>query len=217
MVDAYNPLDKRNLANSIAAALLTGPIRDLRETADRVGAGVYAVYYVGLARPFAPYAPLAARNAERAYSQPIYIGKAIPKGGRKGGLGLDATQGTALRARLAKHARSIEAAGTTLAIEDFSYRCLVVDDIWIPLGENILIEEFKPLWNMVVDGFGNNDPGGRRKDQFRSSWDVLHPGRDWAEKLGVGPNTTAEITKRIGDFFSGRFVPGAPVDSGDES
>ena len=53
----------------------------------------------------------------------------------------------------------------------------MVDDIWIPLGENILIERFKPLWNQVIDGFGNNDPGGRRATQYRSHWDVLHPGK----------------------------------------
>ena len=72
----------------------------------------------------------------------------------------------------------------------------MVDDIWIPLGENILIERFKPLWNQVIDGFGNNDPGGRRATQYRSHWDVLHPGRPWAVKLAQGETTAAQICEK---------------------
>ena len=60
---------------------------------------------------------------------------------------------------------------------------IAVDDIWIPLGESLLIGRFSPIWNTIVDGFGNHDPGSGRRNQARSRWDVLHPGRNWAELL----------------------------------
>lgn len=209
--DPYNPLDKINLANSVAGALLRQPVRPLGDVGGLVGAGVYAIYYTGA---FPAYAPIAEQNRGDAFRQPIYVGKAIPKGGRKGGLGMDSAKGTALSSRLKKHASSVEAA-SNLDIADFRFRCLVVDDIWIPLGENILIEAFKPVWNMVVDGFGINDPGSGRYNQARSQWDVLHPGRGYADKLKPGKNSAEEISALISDFMAGRYRPTEPVDNGD--
>jgi len=131
---------------------------------------------------------LANKSARVAvFSQPIYVAKAIPKGGRWGRLTADASKGRALADRLGRHATSIEQA-TKLEIADFLVRYLVVDELWIPLGENILFETFKPLWNRAIDGFG--DPGRRRATQFRLPWDVLHPGRAFAEKLTESPMTT---------------------------
>lgn len=212
MPEPYNPLDKGNLGRSVAEALLDTPIRQLDDTADLMGAGVYAIYYVGA---FEPYAPIATANAEQRFLQPIYVGKAIPKGGRKGGLGADAAAGRALRDRLRQHAATIREATTTLRIEDFYYRCLVVDDIWIPLGENMMIEKFKPAWNMIVDGFGNKTPGAGRGQQQRSSWDVLHPGRAYVERLGLGAGLpVAEIIEKLRQFYLGA-VPDAPVEGGE--
>jgi hypothetical protein len=84
---------------------------------------------------------------------PIYLDKAVPEGARKGGLSFDAGSGKALRDRLRQHAATINEA-TNLELTDFHFRALIVDDIWIPLGENVLIEKFQPLWNRVIDGFG---------------------------------------------------------------
>ena len=167
--EPYNPLDKTNLGTSVATALLEEPVRPLADCKGIVGAGIYAIYYVG---GFPLYAPVRAANQGNEFSQPIYVGKAIPKGGRKGGLGKDASRGKALSSRLGQHGTSISQS-SNLDLSDFSFRYLVVDDIWIPLGENMLIELFKPVWNMVVDGFGNKDPVRRRATQHRSSWDVL--------------------------------------------
>jgi hypothetical protein len=47
--------------------------------------------------------------------------------------------------RLNEHAQSI-AQAENLELSDFSCRYLVVDDIWIPLGESLLIEKFAPIW-----------------------------------------------------------------------
>lgn len=181
----YNPLQKRNLAESIARAILDQKTRPMSETEDLHGAGVYIIYYTGDNHY---YSQVAKRNAGGQFSQPIYVGKAIPRGGRKGGFADDdsAGRGKALRDRIAQHHGSIVEA-TNLKVADFAYRALVVDEIFIPLGENMLIEQFRPVWNLVIDGFGNKDPGRRRKDQYRSAWDVLHPGRKFAEKLGDNP------------------------------
>lgn len=169
--------------------------------------GISAIYYVG---SFPAYEPIVTPNRNGESWQPIYVGKAIPKGGRKGGITADASKGTALRDRLRQHAASIEQANN-LELQDFHYRCLMVDDIWIPLGENMLIETFKPVWNIVIDGFGNKDPGNRRATQYRSSWDVLHPGRTFAEKLASGGITPEAISRKLERYFAGLPVP--PVSS----
>lgn len=212
--EPYNPLAKANLGESVADALMRGPVRSLRETGHLLGAGVYAIYYVG---GFAAYAPIAARNANSTFEQPIYVGKAVPKGARKGGTGFDAGKGNALRNRLREHAASIDEA-SNLDLSDFHYRALTVDDIWIPLGENVVIEKFQPLWNRVIDGFGNKTPGERRAMQKRSSWDVLHPGRKFVEQLGLaaGKLTVEQIEQRVTDFFAGRLSAAPPLVPDDE-
>ena len=188
----YNPLDKKHLGVSVADALLQrDPIPLPPERFE--GAGVYAIYYTG---DFEPYQAIADANRGDRFSQPLYVGKAVPRGRRKGGIVSDGNPDRALSNRLARHAKSIEHAAN-LDLEDFRCRYLVVDDIWIPLGESLLIERFAPLWNKLIDGFGNADPGGGRSNQARSLWDVLHPGRPWAEKLRPGALTTEEIVESI--------------------
>jgi hypothetical protein len=207
----YNPPDKINLGKSVAQALLRQAVVTLSDTAELRGAGVYAIYYTG---SFPPYQPMAVQNWNNEFRQPSYVGKAIPKGGRKGGIATDMSKGTALRDRLRQHTTSIEQA-TNLELGEFYYRCLVVDDIWIPLGENMLIETFWPVWNIVIDGFGNKDPGNRRATQHRSPWDVLHPGRAFAEKLAHGGITPEDIILKLEKFFAGQPVS-LVSDQGDE-
>jgi Eco29kI restriction endonuclease len=202
----YNPLDKANLAKSIEGELLSASVTPLADIGAIKGAGVYVVYYTG---SFAPYAFVTARNLEDRFAQPIYIGKAIPKGGRKGGLTKDASKGTAIADRLRQHAASIDEA-ENLDLADFHFRYLVVDDIWIPLGENMLIETFQSVWNRAIDGFGNKDPGRRRKAQYKSPWDVLHPGRKFAEKLGDSGATQGFLIERVADYFAGRKLKPLP-------
>jgi len=199
VTEPYNPLDKWNLGRSIQGQLLSSQATALSDVDHISGAGVYAIYYSG---GFEPYASLTRANRPEPV-QPIYVGKAIPKGGRKGGLTKDASQGNALSDRLKQHAASVRECDN-LELTDFKVRHLVVDDVWIPLGENMLIETFKPLWNRAVDGFGNKDPGKRRASQFKSPWDVIHPGRSFAEKLGDSSLTAALVLERVEDFFAGR-------------
>lgn len=195
--EPFNPLDKTNLGESVAKALLERPVVSLPPTTAFSGAGIYAIYYAG---DFAAYEPIQRRNLHEKWAAPIYVGKAVPPGARKGGYGLGDDPGDVLYKRLKEHAETIHGA-TNLDLPDFRCRYLIVDDIWIPLGESLLIEMFSPLWNKVLDGFGNHDPGKGRYNQQRSRWDAMHPGRIWAERLQPNSKTNSEIEGMIQQFL----------------
>lgn len=204
--EPFNPLDKQNLAASVAEALLGRKARPLGELESFNGAGIYTIYYTG---DFAPYVPLAKRNSGGRLAAPIYVGKAVPQGARKGGVGTGNTASKALFNRLKEHAESIEAV-TNLKLKYFVCRFLVVDDIWIPLGESLLIAKFSPIWNTIIDGFGNHDPGKGRYQGMRPRWDVLHPGRSWAAKCQPRPETVQQIVADVEQFL--RTTPQPPTE-----
>ena len=193
----YNPLDKKNLGISVADAMLAKPVSPLPPGDRFLGAGIYAIYYVG---DFPPYAPIAGRNRDDRFEAPIYVGKAIPAGARRGG-GLGVTSGPVLFRRLGEHAQSI-AQAENLELSDFLCRYLVVDDIWIPLGESLLIERFAPVWNSTIDGFGNHDPGSGRYNSQKPPWDVVHAGRPWAEKMRPNRRSQQEILHTLSSRLS---------------
>lgn len=194
----FNPLAKRNLGKSIVDALLETTALPLKAAGVFPGAGVYAIYYHG---SFPNYQRLSQQNQAGA-TYPIYVGKAIPKGGRKGTSSDASLDSTALSKRLQEHKASIEAV-KSLKIEDFTYRSLVVDDIWISLGETLIIQRFQPLWNQVVDGFGNHDPGGGRYGGMRPAWDELHPGRAWATRCKAPKITRKQILEAVNSYMEG--------------
>ncbi len=74
---AYDPLDYENLAESVVRTLLGGPAKELPPTEPFEGAGVYSIYYHG---DFSAYSFLAQEDPP----PPIYVGKAVPTGARKG-------------------------------------------------------------------------------------------------------------------------------------
>lgn len=192
----FNPLDKRHLGESVASAMLQSQIHNLPPEKFK-GAGIYAIYYIG---DFDAYRNLAQANRDNQFSRPIYVGKAVPPGARKGGFGLGGDPGTALYKRLTEHFESVKAA-ENLNESDFFCRYLVVDDIWIPLAESLLIEKFQPVWNRVLDGFGNHDPGSGRYAQQKSPWDELRPGREWANRLRPCANTQDILMERVVNFL----------------
>ena len=194
---AYNPLDKIHLVEDVVRALLARPLTALPPPEPFVGAGLYALYYAG---DFSAYRRIAEQNWQDAWAMPIYVGKAVPGGTSKGGYGLDEPPDQALYRRLCEHASSILQT-INLALNDFRCRYLIVDDIWIPPGESLLITMFVPLWNHHLDGFGNNDPDSGRYNQRRSAWDEIHPGRPWAAKLRPAARSQAEILQRLGEFL----------------
>jgi hypothetical protein len=173
--EEYNPLDYTNLTRHCVDELMRrGPFK-LPLEQDFLGAGVYALFYTG---PLALYTVIRSPDA----TVPIYVGKAVPPGGRKGGRGKPAAHSRALSGRLAEHTASIKAA-SDLSTDDFLCRYLVVTPLWITMAERFLIEHYRPVWNVGMDGFGNHDPGSGRYEGEVTWWDALHPGRTWAEKL----------------------------------
>lgn len=146
---AYDPLTVEELGRNAARALMSYEAVALPPE-DAIGRGVYTLHYHG---PFDAYAGLG--------DTPIYVGQARE-----------------LRTRLSEHARSIDQS-QNLDLQDFNCRWLVLEPVWIGLTEQILIDEYRPVWN-AIRGFGNHDQGSSRRTQKRSQWDTLHPGRPWA-------------------------------------
>lgn len=108
--------------------------------------------------------------------------------------------------RLTEHAESIGNV-SNIGIKDFHCRFLVVDDIWIPLGESLLIANFAPIWNSIIDGFGNHDPGRGRYEGMCPRWDVLHPGRAWAAECKSRPETPEQIAADVKTYLRTTTAP----------
>jgi len=160
------------------------------------GNGVYALYYTG---NFELYRSLALSSIQDD-SLPIYIGKAVPPGWRTARI--TSTTGQSLFRRIREHHRNIEQV-SNLSTSDFKCRYMVLDldesGIIGPV-EAGLIRKFQPLWNTVLDGFGNHTPGEGRFNQARSGWDVVHPGRAWAERCMGTPPDYDDLKKRIQSY-----------------
>ena len=187
----YNPLSVDELGRNAARALMDYPADKLPPSETFEGAGVYTLHYTG---DFSPYSDI-------EEGVPIYVGKADPPGRRQGCTTSTNSPITVLSRRLQEHAESIEAA-SNVNLADFRCRWLVLDPVWIGLTEQVLISEYQPIWNVVLDGFGNHDPGAGRRNQRRSRWDTLHPGREWALSLRDRGETASEIVASIGAFLA---------------
>ncbi len=158
------------------------------EASSIEGPGIYSLYYSGT---LPVYAPIATSEV------PIYVGKAIPLGARKG----DAVNVNApsLQRRITEHAKSITQA-ENLDTAEFWCRRLAVQPVWITLAERFLIDFFRPVWNLCLDGFGDHDPGRGRRNSERSWWDTMHPGRTWASNLRRVKTTSGSVA-RIHEFW----------------
>lgn len=172
----FRPLETENIIANAIRALNESPTRPLSGLQSFLGSGVYGIYYQG---DFAPYSPFSSPLAQ----VPIYVGKAIEPGGRTG-YREDAMPSATLYRRLQEHAKSIEQA-CNLKLEHFVCRYLVLEKHWIEQTERGLITRYRPLWNTMVTGFGNHDPGSGRHAGLESLWDALHSGRPWAQKLKI--------------------------------
>jgi hypothetical protein len=187
----YNPLEKRELARTVEAALLDTQSQPLGEVPEFLGTGIYVLYYDG---PHDLYLPISGT------ATPIYVGKAVPRGARTA-RNDDSVVGKELRDRIDEHRESITWAAD-LDPADFYVRYLVTDELFISLAERLMIRSFRPVWNRVVDGFGNHDPGAGRYDQRVSPWDTLHPGRPWVPRLRKPCKYTFEqIVARVQAHF----------------
>ena len=165
-----------------------------------LGTGVYAIYYTGKNPIYKKYAEL----NRLSYHYPIYVGKAVPTGRRQARVSDNrGGQSKELLVRLREHSRSIVIA-QELELQDFSCRFVIFEDAssdMISTIEAALIKLSRPLWNTAVDGFGNHDPGSGRYEQAKSDWDVIHPGRAWAEKCNGTHAERNDILARIKNHF----------------
>ena len=180
--------------------MMASPLHPLPPADHFPGAGVYALYYCG---GFEYYRHIAVAD-QKDDKTAIYVGKAVPPGWRVGRAGRVGPNVRPLYRRLAEHAGNINEVDN-LKASDFSCRFMILGGIesdLISACEANLIRQFTPLWNTVVDGFGNHTPGKGRFDQARSEWDVVHPGRAWAARCrGTPPvleNIVANIAKHRG-------------------
>ena len=184
----YDPLTYDNLMAGLVVHFEKQSKDPLGGVSAIEGPGIYALYYSG---DYRAYKPIAAGGT------PIYVGKAVPPGSRKG----DAVdvQAPALQRRINEHTKSI-AQATNISVDDFWCRYLAIQPVWITLAERFLIDRFRPAWNVCLDGYGDHDPGRGRQNSERSWWDTMHPGRAWASKLQT-VKTPAAAEERLRAFW----------------
>jgi hypothetical protein len=183
----------RAIGDEAAAFFEKTPVYSLPPEVAAPELGVYAIYYVGKC---AYYRHISAVN-QKACVLPIYVGKAVPSGWRKGRTKIDSSK--SVIGRLREHKNSISHAGN-LKAKDFRCRFVLLKGIetdLISVLEAGLIRRYHPMWNTVIDGFGNHTPGEGRFNQACSEWDVLHPGRPWAAKCKGVPPAVENILAKI--------------------
>lgn len=199
-INPYNPLDLETLGQSLIREMERRRPEPLESVGQFAGSGVYFLYYVGGAHP---YAEMGAFNALHDCVLPIYVGRAKDTGAREGSSPFDPVTKPLLFNRLREHKGSIsKAEGTAdapypLTVADFRVRYLVSMPLWVPLAEAMAIRGYRPLWNSRLQGFGIHAPGKGRGLQRQSEWDTLHPGRDFAATLPPNEKSVEELAERV--------------------
>jgi hypothetical protein len=183
-----NKLEK--VANNLIKFLERSPYHSL-PIPKFIGCGVYVLFYRGNLDFY--------KNLADHPDKPIYVGKAVPKGWRSGRISLE-KEPINLWKRIKEHSNNILRV-QNLDISDFECKYIILDTDLIAFTEAKLIRTYKPLWNCVVDGFGNHHPGTTRFNQAKPDWDVVHPGRSWAGKMTGAASTRDQIIKKIGEFL----------------
>ena len=176
------------------------PVHKLPPPVRFHGTGVYAIYYTGKSEY---YQEIYEQN-RLEFHQPIYVGKAVPGGWRQARetkIGLTTYE---LFGRLREHGKSVNQANN-LEQADFSCRFMILEDSanhLIGTVEAALIRYYKPIWNTKIDGFGNHDPGSGRYNQAKSEWDIIHPGRPWADKCIGTSSSIGKVEEKAKEYFT---------------
>ena len=179
------------------------PVAQLPPPLPFDGCGVYAIYCTAREGIYSIYGTELNRFK---INVPIYVGSAISAGARQARSFGAADAGRQLYNRLVQHSRSIFCV-RNLALGNFCCRFMILDGQTQTMAtaiESMLISLDSPLWNGIVDGFGNHNPGKNRMDGDRPAWDVLHPGRPWADGMPIRGMTVAGIRKRVTDYLYGK-------------
>ena len=184
-----DPRDPKFQAMVLALRLIQEERHPLSELVPFYSSGVYALYYTG---PLLPYAPISGSET------PVYVGKADPDI-----VSVKPTeQGVRIYTRLAEHLKNIEKVG--LDPMHFEYRYLPLGDGSQVTVEKVLIDFFKPIWNNeggCLSGFGKHGDKASTRANKRSPWDVLHPGRTWAEKSDPKKSHN-EVLSEVAEHFT---------------
>lgn len=188
----FDPTDPSTAGRIVALTLVAQDRHPLAAVPSFYGAGVYAIYYKG---KFEPYQVLSGTE------HPIYVGKADPDASAA----KDAvSQGPKVSLRLQEHAKNIRKADTTLSIEDFECRFLIVQTGFQKSAEDYLIKFFKPIWNSetkICFGLGKHGDSSSTRANKRSPWDTLHPGREWANSSEQDQKPYELILDQIANHF----------------
>lgn len=196
----YQSPDFQRIISDAIRFLQNTPAQKMPPPEKFDGPGVYQIYCTANSGIYSRFY----KFNKTSLQVPIYIGKAVPKGWRQGRQYQDTNRRTnELYQRLREHSKSISQ-GEGLKIKDYDCRFMILEGAessLISTLEAALIRQYQPLWNTVIDGFGNHDPGKGRYRQSKSDWDVCHPGRPWAERCqGISKNKE-ELYKAIHRFF----------------
>lgn len=166
------------------------------------GAGVYALYYIGKTGLYGKFGQEINREE---YRLPIYIGKAEPSGWRQSRAVASEKSGGRLFERLSQHARNVEHA-RNLELGDFVCRLMILEGDVVAMIASIeaaLIAMHRPLWNSVIDGFGNHHPDTKRLAGKITQWDALHPGRPWVKEMSGEAPDPKMLNRRVKDYLPG--------------
>lgn len=189
----FDPSNPKVVGRFVALALVAQDRHPLSEIPKFYGSGVYAIYYKG---DFKPYQPIS--NSET----PIYVGQAAPS---VSNARTPAEQGARLSSRLSDHRKNIAKASTTLSLDDFEFRSLVVQSGWETAAEDYLIHLFRPIWNSetnILYGLGKHGDSATTRANKRSPWDTLHPGRAWAAATTQDAKSVSQIVSELEIHFN---------------
>lgn len=178
------------------------PVQPLPPPEEFSGIGVYAIYCTARKGVYAKFGDVVNREE---YAVPIYVGKAVATGWRQSRNISGGPADKTLFLRLRQHFNSIEAA-KNLSSSDFACRFVIFEGVaaeMVAAVEAALIKKHNPLWNSVIDGFGNHDPGKRRTTGKIPQWDVLHPGREWAMRMTGEKPSLPDLKRRVADYLVG--------------
>lgn len=184
----FDPTRPSTAGRIVALTMVAQERHPLAAIPDFYGSGVYAIYYRG---DFPPYSALSGTE------HPLYVGKADPG---DAGASSAMEQGTKLSDRLGEHAKNIRKATSTLRIEDFDCRFLIVQTGFQTAAEAYLINFFRPIWNKetkIAYGIGKHGDAAETRANKRSPWDTLHPARDWAAPTEGDQKSFDEIVDQI--------------------
>lgn len=201
----FDPANPKIVGRLVGITMVAQDRRPLTAAERFYGSGVYAIYYNGA---FSAYRRISKKE------HPIYVGKADPADPESE---TASEQGERLSNRLNDHRRTIGKAESTLRLDDFEYRALVVQSGWQSPAEKYLIRLFQPIWNnetKICYGFGKHGDAPETRSNLRSPWDTLHGGRDWAHR---DPNMKdAHAIDRITGDIDKHFKDHPPFESTDQ-